>query len=309
MVPVKNVINNMKKYFSSIILGLLILSGCQSQTISLDSNKYLVVTTIPPLYSLTNNLIANTDIQLVNLIPNQTSVHNYSLRPQDAELIAKSNLIIINGVELEHFMESSLEQYTDKVVDTSLNVSLIENSNDEHDTNKDEHEHGEYNPHIWMSPINAIRQAENIRNSLVKMAPEYKTVINKNRKELIDRLNTLDNTIETSLDDKEIAPYIVFHSAYKYLEKRYDLEASATLSEFPNDSLSATEMANIVNMIKEKNIKFIFTEPQFNSKTINTLTEDYDLEILTLDPLGQTTKDGYFEMMRFNLKNLIKLIK
>lgn len=321
----------MKKVFALMFSFLVFLSGCSDSENSdvSESNEnnetsehdnsgeetVKIVTTIAPLYSFTANLTAGVEnVEISNIVPPNTSVHSYSLTPETAKKIEEADLIVVNGLELEEFLEDTLEESSAQIVDTSEGVDLIKFAEEDHEgedshededgEDEDDHHHGEYDPHIWLSPLNAKVQTQNITESLVEVDPENAEIYQRNLEDFQQKLDDLNAEIQGELEDLEIGPYVVFHDAYGYFEENFGIEAVAYLEEFPGQDPTAEYLAEIIEIIEENNVKVVFTEPQFSPKLVKTLSDDYDLNVAELDPLGQeVSEDGYFQMMKGNLNS------
>lgn len=284
----------MKKLLSFLTITMLFLSACGSQNTQNEETKTLnILTTIPPLYSLTSHIIDGIDnVKITNLIPPNTSVHTFALSPQNAKSINEADVIIINGLELEEFLKDSLKDSKAMISDTSNGVVLLNNL---------EEEDG-FDPHIWLSPENAKIQATNIANTLKQADPTNADIYNKNLLNLKTQLDQLSEDAKNTLASLSIQPYIVFHDAYQYFERDFDIHSSAFLEEFPGKEPSTQYLAEVIEIIKEKDIKAIFAEPQFAPKLVQTLSQDYGLEVGELDPLGQeVSKNGYFKLIKNNI--------
>ncbi|PKL36675.1 zinc ABC transporter substrate-binding protein [Candidatus Peregrinibacteria bacterium HGW-Peregrinibacteria-1] len=322
----------MKKFLSILYIStsLLLLIGCtqvaddsalELENSAVKSGEGLqVVTTIAPLYSLTLNLVEGTDVKVTNVVPINASGHTFQLTPQAMKDLNDADLVVSNGLGMEMFLEDVMEELKGTVLSTSdLVVERYEleedddhedeegeGADDDHEDEDDGHGHDGVDPHVWLSPIYAKVQAEAIYDSLVMLDGANEGIYSANLEKLLADLDALDKEIAEGLQAVEAMPYIVFHEAYHYFEDRYGLEAAAAVQEFPGKEPSASYMANLVDVIAENNVRVIFTEPQFSPKLVQTLTEDYGLVVLQLDPLGaELSKDSYFKMMRSNLESFM----
>ena len=164
------------------------------------------------------------------------------------------------------------------------------------------HHHGEFNSHVWLSPQNGIIMAQNILNVLVEEDPENADLYNQNFQTLESKLQDLHEEVQSRLDALEIGNYIVFHDAYVYFDRDFGIGAVAVMEEFPGKEPSARYLAELIETITTKEVGVIFTEPQFSPKIVNTLAQDYDLQIAELDPAGKyLSKDIYFDMILGNV--------
>lgn len=283
-----------KSFFFIIFFLVVSLSACQQPGPSPDK-KLKVLTTIAPLYSFTKNVAGDTAI-VENLLPSGVDPHEYSLNPADAKKIADAQVLIKNGVNLESWLDKPmLQELTDStdesrtIIDTSSGVMIIDND-----------------PHIWLSPGNAVIQVRNIRDGLAEADPAHKEIYMKNAGEYINRLKRLDRDISSRTGTWKKKEFVAFHRAFIYFERDYGLKQTAFLQTFPGQQPSPEHIANVINTIKDKKINVIFTEPQISHKIINTIAADLNLKVYSLDTLetGELSAGWYEDRMRANLSVL-----
>jgi len=297
---------------TALIAAMIALTSCSQTTESNKSGagnppgKLRVVTTFAPLYSFALN-VAGDEATVENLVPIGASVHTFQAKPSDIKKIAKADVLVINGAGLEEFLAGIIEAAANPnliVIDTSKSVELIETEGyDEHENDAD---HGG-DPHIWLSPKNAVKQVRAIRDALAKADPKNSTSYEKNADEYIARLGALDAEIAGKLEGAEKRKYIVFHNAYTYFEQEYGLKNSATIEEFPGKEPSPKYVKELIDLIRKEQVSIIFTEPQFSPKLVNTLKQELDIYVAELDPIGsELSKEGYEINMRKNLDEILK---
>ena len=190
---------------------------------------------------------------------------------------------------------------------------------DDHDGHEDEHEghdddhkdahahaHGEFDPHIWLDPENAKEMVKIIRDELIKIDPEGQRQYSVNTAGATLELDNLINSVEKELS-KDIS-YIVFHDAYQYFENRFGVIPAGALTLNPDVLPGAKQIADIQDVINDKGIKCIFSEPQYNPKIIETLGNDMNVSTGIIDPLGAFIDAGptmYVELIN-GIANSIK---
>lgn len=297
----------MKKIISLLLSTTVIFAGCSGekteQEVQNETAPLKVVTTIAPLYSLTSYLIEGTNVELGNLLPPGSSEHLQNLTPEAAKALNEADLMIINGLQLEAFLNSSLQDAKAIVVDTSIGVDAIQFTEAE-----EIEEHGQFDPHIWLSPKNAKIQSKNIYEALVVQDPLNIDLYGKNLQNLSAKLDALYTTGKSRLVALDVKPYIVFHDAYQYFEKDFDVHSTAFLEEFAGQEPSAQYLAEVIDIIKANNVKVAFSEPQFSPKLLQTLSQDYGLTLGELDPVGQqASHDAYFTLINDNIAEFEKL--
>lgn len=293
------------RFKTAIILVLFLSVAACKGPVAQPSGKLRILTTIAPLYSFTKNIAG--DAALVdNLIPSGVGPHEYSLSPGDARKVAETQILIINGVNLEawlHKLTGSVEDIRqasqDKkeklvIVNTSIGVDIISND-----------------PHIWLSPKNAVIQVKNIRDALIRADPVNIETYSGNAAEYIRRLEILDREIKAEVTAWKMKEFVAFHPAFEYFARDYGLEQAAVIQETPEIEPSPQHIAQVIETIKSKGIKAIFTEPQFSHKIVSSIAGDLNLQVYSLDTLetGSFSKGWYENTMRANVKVLKKVLE
>lgn len=295
----------MKRIVSVIVLiSLLFLIGCNKNIGTEEGNDNIVVyTSFYPLYFLVDE-IGKDKINLQTIVPNGIEPHDYELTIQQIEEISHSDLLIYNGAGMEDWLDKLLETIEkDKVVliNASQEVDLIieENTPD---------------PHLWLDPMNMVKVGERIKDVLIELDRDNQKFYEENYLSLSQKLQNLDEKYEKSLRNKNRDTILVSHKAFSYLANRYDLEQISVTGINPNEEPSPKTIANLIEISKEKNIKYIFLETLANPKTVETIAKEANLEILTLNPLEGLTEEeqkeekDYISIMEDNLMNLKKAL-
>ena len=292
-----------------------------------------VVTSIKPIHSLVSNVMNGVGEPYL-IITDTTSPHSFTLKPEDASKLQGADIVFWIGEEIETFLEKPLGSIAIRARKISFmesddiqKLKFRENSifdehddhddheeHDDHDDHKehddhDDHEehddhdkhddhghhHGEFDSHIWLDPINAKEIVSIIADELSLIDPSNKSKYIENAKSTATQLDNLIRETEKTLD-KDIS-YVVFHDAYQYFEERFNVAASGALTLNTDVLPGARQIMNIQELIEDKNISCILSEPQFNPKIIETIAEDTNIKTGVLDPLGATIpsgKDQYF---------------
>ena len=172
---------------------------------------------------------------------------------------------------------------------------------DDHDDH-DEHEghaHGEYDPHIWLDPMNAKvilnEMAEHLIENDPKNEAKYKSNLDKALKD-IDKL-----TIDVMTELSNSVSSIVFHDAYQYFEKRFNVNILGAFTVNTDVMPGAEQLAEIREIIEHDKVACVFSEPQFNPDIIKAVAKDMNIKTGVVDPLGATLdpgKDLYFKLIR-----------
>ncbi len=169
---------------------------------------------------------------------------------------------------------------------------------DKHDDHH-EHAHGEHDPHIWLDPMNAkvilSEMAEHLIENDQENASKYKTNLKKAHKEL-DKL-----TKKVKSDLNKDFKSIVFHDAYQYFEKRFDVNVLGAFTVNTDVLPGAEQLSEIREVIEHEKVSCVFSEPQFNPDIIKAVAKDTNIKTGVIDPLGATLNPGkslYFDLIR-----------
>ena len=171
---------------------------------------------------------------------------------------------------------------------------------DKHDHH--EHAHGEHDPHIWLDPMNAkiilSEMAEHLIENDQENASKYKANLKKAHKDL-DKL-TKKVKSELNKDFKSIGKSIVFHDAYQYFEKRFNVNVLGAFTVNTDILPGAEQLSEIREVIEHEKVSCVFSEPQFNPDIIKAVAKDTNIKTGVIDPLGATLNPGktlYFDLI------------
>lgn len=176
---------------------------------------------------------------------------------------------------------------------------------DEHEHGADHeehaHHHGASNLHLWLDPDNAMAIVRAAVTALSEVDPDHAADYARNGEALIDRLAALDRELRADLTPVFQAPFVVFHDAYAYFERHYDLNAVGSITISPERTPGAQRLSEIRAKIGELGAVCVFSEPQFAPRVVRTVIEGTSARQGVLDPLGAdhpAGPDAYFTLMR-----------
>ena len=319
-------IKTMKKiHLISTLIGLLAFS-------TLAKADLKVVTSIKPIHSLASYIMDGVGSPGL-IVDGYNSSHSFQLKPSHAKMLEQADIIFWIGEDLENFLEKPLATIAKKAEKIELleikgikklkfrernifeeheghddhgdDAKKEEHDDHGHDAKKEEHDdheghgHGEYDPHIWLDPINAKVILNEITEHLIendsKNASTYKSNLAKAISE-IDKL-IIDVITETNTD----LSYVVFHDAYQYYENRFNVNILGAMTVNPDVMPGAEQIHEIHEVIEHDNVSCILSEPQFNPDIIKSIAKDTSVKTGVLDPLGANLKPGkdlYFDLIR-----------
>ena len=171
----------------------------------------------------------------------------------------------------------------------------------------DDHGHGEFDPHVWLDPINAKAIVHEIEEALVKADPKNAKKYEANADRIAGELDQLVKELRAQLEPVQEKGFIVFHDAYQYFEQRFGVSAIGSITVSPEVMPGAERVSDLRNKIRDLKATCVFSEPQFEPKLVTTLVEGTDARTGVLDPLGASMTKGpdlYFQLVREMARSL-----
>ncbi len=308
------------------------------------SSDFRVVTTINPIHSLAAGILDGIATPSL-LVKGLDSVHGFQVKPSDAREVEQADVFIWVGPNLESSMRALISNLSDQAQLIELSkvsgLTLLENresvhahgeqghrdhDEEEHHEHEDEDHHGhedearnghdedhhghgegEFDMHIWLDTNNAKLMATEMASSFSNFLPDKGEMLESNLNNVLARLNALDTELLEAVKPIADSTYLVFHDAYQYLEKKFDLRNVGAVTVNPERNPGAKKITELRETITETGAQCIFSEPQFNSDILNTIAEGTGIKFGVLDPLGSNLEpgaDAYFELMRDLVQSL-----
>jgi len=321
-----------RRLCSAILILTLLLTGCGGPAAAPkedgESELHIVATTYP-IYLFTTAVTEGAEgVRVDRLNTGETScLHDYTLSVNDMKLLERADVIVMNGVGLEDFMEDALTASDAAVIDCSEGVELLENRShhhDEHDHSHDGHDHGHWDPHYWMDPDRAVQMIENIRSGIVKLDSKHEECYLANADEAIDILDVRKQGIaseavaalatgHTGLDS--ICTHlelITFHDGFQYFAQAFGLNLLESIEEEAGSEASAKEILEITALVKEHDIPAIFTEKNGSDATANAVARETGCQVLALDMIMSGEGSGiqpYLDAMIQNIQTVAEAMK
>ena len=283
-----------------------------SEITTTENSKLQVITSATFLYEFSQN-VGKEMIDVTLLVPMGADPHDWEPTIRDREKLQKADVIIVNGIGYEHWLDSFDSNDNQGIlVDTSNGISTLDSEKhddhtkeDDHDGHEeDKHNHGDLDPHIWLNPVYAQLQVKNIANALSNSDPTNKNYYQSNAAIYNKELDLLDSKIRTELSGCK-TDFITFHNAFSYFSEEYGLTQHTIISS--NDShgeVTPQTLENIISLARELNIKVIFAEESTSTKTSQIIADELGGKVLVLSPLEIVSDETYVEKMTQNLDSL-----
>ena len=296
-----------------------------------------VVATIKPIHSLASYLmdgVGKPDL----IVDGYASPHGFALKPSHAKMLQDADIIFWVGEDIENFLEKPLKSIAknaekielmeikkltklkfrernifDEHDDHGHDDHAKKDDHDDHDHDKkghkeeghddhghghEGHAHGEFDPHIWLDPMNAKIILDEMAIHLIENDKKNEKKYKENLKSAHKDLDKLTKKIKSDLN-KDFKS-IVFHDAYQYFEKRFGINILGAFTVNTDVMPGAEQLAEIREVIEHDKVTCIFSEPHFNPDIIKAVAKDMNIATGVIDPLGATLdpgKDLYFDLI------------
>jgi len=286
----------------------LLLSACGGNVSSSPKADSAILTSTTFLADIIQN-IAGDRVVVESLLPVGTDPHSYQPTPRDTAKIADSELLIINGADYEHFLETLLENAGGEreVVDASAGISPRTDANGGHGVD----------PHMWLDPNNVIIYVENIREALTHYDPDGAAIYQANADAYVGELKSLDAWIveQVAKIPPEHKLLITNHESLGYFSERYGFIVAGTVVESFSSgaSPSAGQMAGLIDQIKTSGAPAIFLDAADNDTLAQQIANETDVRVVTnmhLESLTDGAPAGtYIDMMKHNVTMIVEALK
>lgn len=297
-----------------MLIGVLLLSGCQvnsSQETNNASGKITVITTLYPEYDFAKQ-IGGDKVNVILLLPPGIEAHSFEPTARDVERISKADLFIYSGAGIEPWVGNILGAVKNSKV-TVLQASdyavLISSSNVSRQS--DSESSGDYNPHFWLDLENDQKIVDAIASALAEKDAANADYYSLNAESLKHDLSDLDVKYRIELANCKKRVFITGgHEAFAYLAQRYNLTNVAAFGISPNSEPTPGKIRQIDDLSKRYGIKYIYFEEIVEPRIAEAIAKDVGASTLVLDPLENLPKSEFetgatfVSLMNRNLDNL-----
>jgi zinc transport system substrate-binding protein len=303
--------NDAQKY---IILGLVMLvfwstmdrasavnlsSNLTTSSTDLDQSRIKVVASFYPVYEFVKNVGGN-KVDVSTLIPIGVEPHDFEPTIQQIQNAESADLVVYNGAGLEKW----IDKIDSKIkVDASQGLNLLKGNDSE--------SAGSYDPHVWLDPVLAEKQVENIRDALINADPANTVYYQSNADKFIAELNNLDNKIKTELTTCDKKDFIAFHNAFTYFASRYGLNQHSILGLTPEGEILPQRLQEIIELAKDLGLNIVYSEDLVDPRSAEVIAQEIpNGKVLILSPIEginaaeQKAGIGYLDKMNEDIDNL-----
>jgi len=317
----------MKKIIPALTVAFAsasILAACGSNTDSStsDDKKTEIYTSTFATAAIAREIGGN-QVNVKMIVPPGADPHSYEPTSKQLTEIAKGDLFLLMGTTLEPYskkIQESLKGTDVRFIETSKDVTLLESdatlhaheeeghTEDEQAHEEEGHDHGKYDPHVWLDPVNAKAMARSITVALSKEVPKDKATFEKNLKAFDQQADALDKEFKQAVADGSKKELLVTHAAYGYLAERYGFTQLPIAGISPSDEPSQKQLAALVKEARMHDLKYVAFEETVSPKVARVIQKEIGAKSVTIHNLESVTKSqqnsSYFKLMEENVQTL-----
>lgn len=293
--------------------GINISTATENSTVSLNpsvsntTDKVRVVASFYPIFEFVKR-VGGDRVEATSLIPVGTEPHDFDPMVQQVQNAETADMVVFNGAGFE---EERLRNLNAKfVVDTSKGLNLTSGTFKDPEVNLQANEIST-DPHIWLDPLLAKQQVEQIRDGLIEIDPRNNEYYSKNANSFLTALDNLDRTIRERLSNCEKKDFIAFHDAFGYFANRYGLTQHSIQGISPEAETSPQRLQQIIGLARDMGLDAIYSEELADPRLADVIAKEIpNGKVLVLSPIEGVNKEeqnagiGYLEKMNKNIENL-----
>lgn len=311
------------------LVSAAMLSGCTraaapnpaAKADAMESKKMLkVMASFYPMYDFAAK-IGGDKAEVITLVPSGTEPHDWEPAAADIRNLEEADLFIYSGAGMEHWVDDVLASLDNKnliSVEASRGVALRDGHSHSHEEEEgagEPEEEGQYDPHVWLSPLNAEKEMENIKNAYIKADPDNRDYYEANYELYASRFADLNQKFQDTLSSLPNKDIVVSHEAFGYLCDAYGLNQVGIEGLSPDSEPSPARMAEIIDFVRANHVRVIFFEELVSPKVAETIAKETGSSVQVLNPLEGLSDEelesgaDYFSVMEENLKQLEAALK
>ena len=307
----------MKKLVSILMILTLTMTLMISLPAAAQGEKLSVYASFYPMYDFAAK-VGGDKVTVVNMVPAGMEPHDWEPAASDIVGLENADVFIYNGAGMEHWVDKVLETLSNKhlsAVNASEGLTLLEGHHDEEEGEEEHGEDEEFDPHVWLNPLNAKAQMERIKNALVAADPGNAAYYEENFAKYAAEFDTLDTEFKQALEPLSNKAIVVSHQAFGYLCAAYGLTQESIEGLSPDSEPDPARMAEIIDFVKENKVSTIFFEELVSPKVAETIASATGAVTEVLSPIEGLGDEqiaagaDYFSVMRQNLAALVKALQ
>ncbi|OAV43663.1 metal ABC transporter substrate-binding protein [Lewinella sp. 4G2] len=286
----------------------LLLSTCASAQTTPTQDARPRVVTSASIFADMATMIADTFVQIQSIVPIGGDPHIYEPTPSDVRLVAQADLVLVNGLTFEGWMNELIANSGTRARTVRITEGIGEIASEEYANSAD--------PHAWMTAQNGMTYVRNIRDALIELDPFNREVYEFNAGVYLQQLEELDQAIFEQIETIPAGQRVLItsHDAFRYFGRHYGIRVEAALGTSTDAEVQTNDVQRLTEIIRNTGVPAIFVETTINPKLIRQIAKDNGVFIggyLYADSLGEpdTPAGTYVGMLRHNVSTIVKALR
>jgi zinc transport system substrate-binding protein len=275
--------------------ALVISNSNLSEPIAQQSSKINVVASFFPIYEFAKQ-VGGDRVNIMTLIPAGVEPHDYEPTIQQLQEAENADVVFFNGLGFEDSWIGRINN--DNLVDTSSLLNLSQGSKTR-------------NPHVWLDPVLAKAQVQQVENALIEIDPNNKLYYQNNAMNFTGELESLDSEIKNVLQTCNKKDFVAFHDAFGYFANRYGLIQHSVQGISPEGEVLPQRIEQTIRLADDLGLNVIYAEELVDPRFAEVIAQEIpNGKVLVLSPLEGIEKEemdtgiGYLDKMEQNISNL-----
>jgi len=273
---------NFSRILPAAVFFLAITGWTATSLGATATTKTQIFVTVPPQAYLAEK-IGGDAVEVHTLVGKGQDPHTFEPTPRQAAALAGASLFFTVDIPFEKQLVPKVTSSNRRllIVDSTKGIVRLPLAEPDHHA-----AHGnEADPHLWLAPNNLRIMADNMATALSTAMPERKEALHKNLASLQREINILDTQLSTTLAPHRGKTFYVFHPAFGYFANAYGLKQKAV--EISGKTPTPRQLSALVRQAREDLVRTIFVQPQFDSKSANTVAQAINGTVIPIDPLDR----------------------
>jgi zinc/manganese transport system substrate-binding protein len=302
--------NPFQLFFINCCLAfILLLAACQPARSQPGGLPY-VMATESFLADIAQNVAGNR-IRVDTLLPVTVDPHEYQPKPQDVTKLAQAQVLIINGLGYESWLQKTLDSLGGQrlVIVATNGLAPAPDPSGKNSAG---------DPHMWMNPLNVINYVQQIRDGLSQADPAGKDIYSRNADAYIVKLQSLDQWIKSQVSQLPVQKRLLItnHDALGYFAKAYNFKIIGAIipSVTTDASPSAQQLASLIDTIKRSGARAIFLDIGENQKLAQQIASETSVVVITNLYVESTSGPNgpaptYIDMIKHDVTAILDALK
>jgi zinc transport system substrate-binding protein len=259
--------------------------------------------TLHPYYSWTKNVVGTLPgYEVRALLPGEIDAGDYQPRPEDIKKLADLDAVVVNGIGHDDFIMPMIKASNNSRIVFIRPNELTPQIHAANGTG--------VNSHTFISFTNAIQQTYAIQKALAALRPQDAAALQRNASDYARRLRLIKAKAAQQLAEAKVTRVVTVHDGYGYLLQEFGLEVAGVVQPSHGLTPSATELRDMVQLLKREKIRVVFSEETFPAPLLKVLQDEAGVKVYVITHIasGDYTADKFEREMQENVDTMIRAL-